>query len=126
MCCIQISGEILLRNVLASQKVQQIGEGISIGDIEKCGIYLENNLPGYVECENDPQVLCRIIKSYGFSIDENEKIDPDEILITRDKCNSIYPNDLAEKIEEIVDTFFERNLYAPNINIMRMKYVCAC
>lgn len=125
MCCIQISDEVLLKNVMASPKIHAINGGkISIDDIGKCGIYLENNLPGYVDCETDYQVLYKTVKSYGYTIDNNKQIDSKEVAIEREKCNSIYPSDLAEKIEKIVDTFFDQNLYSPDINIVKMKHVC--
>ena len=124
MCCIQISDEILLRNVLGSPKVHNIRNGrIRIADIEKCGIYLENNLPGYVDCEKNPHILYKSVENYGFSIDDNEEIDLSEITVSRDKCNCIYPKKLALQIERIVDTFFERNLHNPDINIVKMKHI---
>ncbi|MDD6628202.1 MAG: hypothetical protein PUF03_08130 [Lachnospiraceae bacterium] len=126
MCCIQISDEVLLKNVMASPILHNINGGkISIGNIGKCGIYLENNLPGYVDCETDFLVLSNTAKACGYTIDHEAQIDSNEVEIEREKCNSIYPKDLADRIEKIVDAFFERSLYDPSINIVRMKYVSA-
>lgn len=126
MCCIQIRDEILLKNVLGSPKISNIESGkISADDIGKCGIYLRNNLPGYVDCETDGEILEDAALQCGFVVDGTRQIDFTNIEINRKKCNQIYPKELADEIEVIVDCFLERKLYSPEKEIRNMKYVYA-
>lgn len=126
MCCIQVRADVLLRNVLGYREIKKIGiSKISINDIGKCGIYLENNLPGYVDCETDEQVLSRTAELCGYLVDEDSKIDLDGINDIDLRCNRIYPEQLANRIEEIIRVFFEEKLYEENRNIIRMKNIYA-
>ncbi len=126
MCCIQISDEVLFKNVMASPKIREREDvKISIENIGKCGIYLENNLPGYVDCETDLHILSKMAEACGYTIDGNEQIGSNEIVIEREKCNSIYPRNLADEIEKIVDAFLEMQLQDPTIDVVKMKYVYA-
>lgn len=126
MCCIQVRADVLLRNVLGYREIKAIGiSKISISDIGKCGIYLENNLPGYVDCETDEQVLSRTAELCGYLVDEDKKIDLDCINDIDLRCNRIYPDQLANRIEEIIQVFFEEKLYEENRNIIRMKNIYA-
>lgn len=125
MCCIQISDEVLLKNVLGSPQIQKLEGGkINADDIGKCGIYLRNNLPGYVDCEIDGEVLEHTALTCGYIVDKRQIYFKD-IEIDRKICNQIYPQELADKIEEIVDCFFDRELYRPEKSIRNMKYIYA-
>lgn len=126
MCCIQVRADVLLRNVLGYREIKEIGiSNISINDIGKCGIYLENNLPGYVDCETDEYVLRRTAELCGYLVDEDKQIDLESIDNIDLRCNRIYPTQLSNKIEEITRVFFEEKLYEENRNIIRMKNIYA-
>lgn len=126
MCCIQVRADVLLRNVLGYHEIKEIGIAkISINNIGKCGIYLENNLPGYVDCETNEQVLIRTAKLCGYSVDEDKRIDLDDIDNIDLRCNRIYPDQLSNRIEEIIRVFFEERLYEDDRSIIRMKNIYA-
>lgn len=125
MCCIQIGDETLIKNVLGSPEIKKLEGGkISADDIGKCGIYLRNNLPGYVDCEIDGKMLEHAALACGYKVD-NRQVYFEDIDIDRTKCNQMYPEELADKIEGIVDGFFYRELYRPEKVIKNMKYVYA-
>lgn len=126
MCCIQIRADVLLENVLGHCDVEKMGiSKMSIGNIGKCGIYLENNLPGYVDCETNEEVLSRTARLCGYSVDEDKQIDLCTVANIGRGWNRVYPDHLAEKIEEIVEVFFEERLYEEDRNIIRMKNIYA-
>ena len=125
MYCIQIKEEVLLKNVLGCPEIKQLKSGkISVSTIGKCGIYLENNLPGYVECQTDEQILSTAARFQGYFVDDSAQIDFRNLSINRESCNDIYPRQWAAQIEKIVDIFFKEQLYDDNRKIYRTKYVC--
>lgn len=126
MCCIQIRGEILVKNVLGCVELNKLGiRKMSISYISKCGIYLENNLPGYVDCETDEQILSRALELCGYLVDEDKQIDTQNIIVMEKNYNRIYTEEIAWEIENLVRSFFARKLYENNKKIIRMKYVYA-
>lgn len=127
MCCIQIRSEILIKNVLNCSELYKLGfKKLSVSCISKCGIYLENNLPGYVDCEIDEQVLNRTLRACGYLVDADGQIDIRNIVIMDENYKRIYPQEISEEIEDLVQSFFIRKLYENNKRIVRMKYVYAC
>ena len=98
---------------------------MSISCISKCGIYLENNLPGYVDCETDEQILSRALNLCGYLVDADRQIDIQNITFMEENYNRIYTEEIACEIENLVSSFFTRRLYENNKKIIRMKYVYA-
>lgn len=126
MCCIQIRSEILVKNVLGCSELNKLGfNKMSVSYISKCGIYLENNLPGYVDCETDEQILRGTLKQCGYLVDADCQIDIRSITVMDEDYNRIYPEKIAREIESLVTSFFTRKLYESNKKIVRMKYVYA-
>lgn len=124
MCCIQIRGEILVKNVLGCSELNKLGiRKMSISYISKCGIYLENNLPGYVDCETDEQILSRALNLCGYLVGADRQIDIQNITIMEEDYNRIYTEEIAREIENLVRSFFTRRLYENNKKIIKMKHV---
>lgn len=86
-------------------------------------IIFVNNLSGYVDCETDYQVIFHAALLCGYLVDETEHIDFRNIVVNRERCNLIYSKELAERIEKLVDSFFDRSLYEMEKHIIKMKYV---
>ena len=126
MCSIQINEEVLLSNVLGSPEFQKLErKKVSLEEISKCGIYLENNLPGYVKCETNIKRIGRIAVLSGYDMDEQNCIDCTNVRIERERYNRNYPKRLANNIEGIVDCFFSKKLFGAEVEIVRLKKVVA-
>lgn len=124
MCCIQISNDILLENVLSSIKCKGENiEKIRFEDIENCGVFLENNLPGYVDCEVDMKSIHEIAKSYGCVVEDEAIVNFSDAEVTRKKTFRTYPSELANQIESLVEAFWQQNVAGQNIT--RMKHIVA-
>lgn len=126
MCSIQINEEVLLTNVLGSPEIQKLErKKVSLEEISKCGIYLENNLPGYVNCETNIKRIERMVMLYGYDMDEQNCIDCTNLRIERERYNRSYPKRLANIIEDVVDCFFSKKLFGSDVEIVRLKKVVA-
>lgn len=124
MCYTQIRGDVLVENVLRYCSKNNIFP-ISIHDISNCGIYLENNLPGYVKCETDDQMLDWTVKACGYSVDWQKQINSYTDVKSGWEWKTLYPPKLAETMEITVKTFFDQNLNGGDKNIVRMKNIYA-
>lgn len=122
MCCIQISSEILLENVLGSEKVQSRQNGrVSFKDIENCGIFLENNLPGYVNCNVNRDIMCRLARNYGCTIEDDAIINLTNVRDIKRRNERFYPLEIANRIESIVDAFWQQR--NDERDVVRMKRI---
>lgn len=122
MCCIQINSDVLFENVLGSGTIKKKNiKKVSFRDIENCSIFLENNLPGYVDCEVNKKTIYRIAKSYGCIIENDEIINLSNLYIVKKKSTRLYPLELAKQIERVVDTFWMQK--KDEQDVIRLKHV---
>lgn len=106
MCCIQINSEILLENVLGSDEIKK--GAVSFKDIEKCGIFLENNLPGYVKCDVNMDIMSRLARNYGCTLEGDTTIVLTNVCSVKRRNERFYPADIAKRIGDIVDAFWQQ------------------
>lgn len=124
MSCITIETDALLANFFGSPEYETIGENeISIKIIERCAIFLANNLPGYVFFDLSKDSISYVAKkSLWYQID-GDNIIYSGLKIDRDNYNRVYSARIANKITNMVDDFFVNKLYLNNREIEYMKPV---
>lgn len=127
MSCIQIDDDVLVGNIIASSAGRTMPiDKVSLQDIQNCGIFLENNLPGYVDCDVNAKSVYQTARGYGCIVEEDTNTilinakDPDSV---KKRCNGYYSQTIAEQIERLVGQFLEER--SDRENITRMKYVVA-
>ena len=122
MCYIQINSDVLFENVIGSNTIRTRNiKKVSFRDIENCSIFLENNLPGYVDCEVNKKAMYRMAKAYGCIIENDTIINLNNIRVIKKKSARLYSSELANQIEKIVDTFWSQK--RDEQDVVRLKHV---
>lgn len=122
MYCIKISDSILLENILAGARNVGGIDRIRFTDVEKFRIFLQNNLPGYVDCDVDMRSIHKLAKSsYGCSIEDGVIIpNPNKYIVRRSTLRT-YPDDIANQILQLAGAFWKQ--HEEGQNIPRIKFV---
>lgn len=118
MCCIKLSAEAVLVNYFGSPLFQSSDNDtgmVNVSSIQSCAAFLANNLPGYVSYDISIKALQEAVKSGMFQMSaDGSKIALQED-VDRQRYNWSFPSSIANRIEKIVDKFFQRELYKREI-----------
>lgn len=122
MGCISIDAKVLLYNFFGSQSFNLNKESVPLEIIDKCAIFLANNLPGYVFYDSNVSSIIRVTKKNPEFILSEGKVICKGNNINLEIINNIYSKTISNKIQEIVNDFFENNLFEKEIILLSPIY----
>ena len=124
MSCITIETDAMLANFFGSPEYEKIGESkVNIQIVEKCAIFLANNLPGYVFFDLSKNSINDVARNSPWYQLDGDDIIYSGVKIDRDNFNYIYTSRIANRITNTVDDFFVNELYQSNRKIEYLKPV---
>jgi hypothetical protein len=116
---LSIDAKTLIINMVGSPAFEKLDiDVIPITMVESCANWLSNNVGGYLFIDtqkNSLEGVCSSLKCLSFEdngIHVNKSIGLEE---TRNNVNKIYSSEEADRIEGLVDKFFEDGKYKANI-----------
>ena len=125
MSCLRIDLETIL-NIFGGHPIffNEFPNGIVKKEIiEKCAIYLINNLPGYVYCDISGDEIKKAIKDNDrISYHEEKEIFIYKKLKNRNYYVSSYSKSIGEKIISLIDYFLKEKLYEKEIVLLKRVY----
>lgn len=113
MCCITLDAKIILNNFFGSPSFSQEmkRERVNKETIERCSVFISNNLPGYVICDLSDEAIEEAVADGTLDYDYRGKSFIFKKEINREIYNQFYPESITKDIEQIVDYFLQRKLY---------------
>lgn len=121
MCCIKISDSVLLENILVGAKNVGGIEKIRFADVENFGVFLKNNLPGYVDCNADMRSIHKLARSsYGCTIEDGVIIPNSNRYIIRRSTLRTYPDGIANQILQLAEAFWRQHKEGQNIPRLKL------